>query len=87
VAATVAAGAAHAGFGIAAAAAQFRLGFVPLAEEVYALALRRDAFAAPAEASLLATLRGRAWREAVAGKPGYRAPARVSVQSLDRFMR
>lgn len=87
VAATVAAGGAHAGFGIAAAAVQFGLGFLPLAEETYALAFRRDAFAAADEASLLATLRARGWRDAVAGLPGYRAPARPSVQSLARFVR
>jgi len=86
VAATVAAGGAHAGFGIAAAAVQFGLGFVPLAEETYALAFRRDALTARDEAMLVATLRARSWRDSVGRMPGYRAPARPSVQSLDRFV-
>jgi putative molybdopterin biosynthesis protein len=87
VAATVAAGGAHAGFGIAAAAAQFGLPFLPLAQETYALAFNGDVFPASAQRALLATLRGAKWRAVVGGMPGYRAPSRPSIRSLATFLR
>jgi molybdate transport repressor ModE-like protein len=78
VAATVAAGDADAGFGIAAAADRFALGFVPIAQEWYCLALRRDQFDERAELALVTTLRGAAWRKLVAETPGYALPSRVA---------
>ena len=76
VAATIAAGGADAGFGIAAAAAQFGLPFTPLARETYALAYRRDLFDAHAEQALMRTLRTAEWRALVKGTSGY-VPSRV----------
>jgi putative molybdopterin biosynthesis protein len=78
VAATVAAGDADAGFGIAAAADRFSLGFVPIAQEWYCLALRRDLVDARAEHALVATLRSAAWRERVGETPGYALPSRIA---------
>jgi molybdate transport repressor ModE-like protein len=60
VAATVAAGGADAGFGVAAAAAELGLDFVPVLRERYWLALRESALQTPAVQRLL---------EALAGKP------------------
>jgi putative molybdopterin biosynthesis protein len=78
VAATVAAGDADVGFGIAAAADRFSLGFVPIAQEWYCLALRPDQFGARAEQALLATLRSPAWRKRVEETPGYALPSRIA---------
>ncbi|MGH8800813.1 MAG: substrate-binding domain-containing protein, partial [Casimicrobiaceae bacterium] len=80
VAATIAADGADAGFGIAAAAAQFGLAFMPLAHETYALAYRRDLFDARAEQALMRTLRTAEWRALIQGVGGYTLPSRV--QSL-----
>ena len=82
VAATVAAGSADAGFGIAAAAAQFDLAFVPLARESYAVALRRDLIDASAEHALLQALRAPAWRALVTTTTGYALPSRVSASPI-----
>ena len=60
VAATVAAGSADVGFGVAAAAAELGLDFVPVLRERYWLALRERALSTPAAQRLL---------EALAGKP------------------
>jgi molybdate transport repressor ModE-like protein len=64
VAATVAAGRADSGFGLRAAAARFKLAFVPLRREPYWLALR---------SSRLDTEWGRRLREGLAGEPLRRA--------------
>jgi len=77
VAATVAAGAADAGFGIAAAAAEFDLGFVPLVDEVYCLAWRDASLEASAVTALLGTLRSAAWRSLVNSSVGYALPSRI----------
>lgn len=71
VAAMVAGGAADAGFGIAAGAAEFKLRFVPIVEEEYFLAL-------PAEASelhgtLRRVLKSPAFRQRLKQVPGYDA--------------
>jgi len=78
VAATVAAGDADAGFGIAAAADRFALDFVPVAQEWYCLALRRDQLDERAEHALVTTLRGAAWRKLVTETPGYTLPSRIA---------
>jgi len=67
VAATIAAGAADAGLGLRAAAAQFKLHFIPLAVETYWLAGRLDTQANPAVTQLIASVRA-----AAANLPGYR---------------
>lgn len=73
VAALIAGNQADAGFGVQAAAAQFRLDFIPLCRERYLLACREATLATPAAATLLAALRDAAFRDAVAALPGYDA--------------
>ena len=73
VAATVASGGADAGFGLRAAAAEYRLAFVPLVRERYFLAVRARDAASPAIARLVETLRGREFGRIVRALPGYRA--------------
>lgn len=73
VAAMVASGAADAGFGIKAAAAQFGLGFVPVTEENYLFAVRRQALNTPAMVEVLRILRSRDYQKRVAALPGYDA--------------
>ncbi len=73
VAATVAAGRADAGFGIRAAAAQHKLGFVPLVTETYYLACARKVFEGAAFQRLLDIVRSRRFRTRVARLPGYDA--------------
>jgi len=72
VAALVASGKLDAGFGIEAAAAQFRLEFVPVAIEHYYFACRAASLATPAFKALLALLAGPAFRQLVDSLPGYR---------------
>jgi molybdate transport repressor ModE-like protein len=71
VAAMVAGGAADAGFGIAAGAAEFRLRFVPLVEEEYFLALSADA--SEMRRMLRRILRSPAYRTQLRQMPGYDA--------------
>ena len=73
VAALIAGNQADAGFGVQAAAAQFRLDFIPLCTERYLLACRADMLEAPAAKALIATLQGAAFRDAVRELPGYDA--------------
>jgi putative molybdopterin biosynthesis protein len=73
VAALVAGGQADAGFGVQAAAAQYRLDFVPVCTERYLLACRAALLERSEMAELLAILRGSRFREAVAALPGYDA--------------
>ena len=73
VAALVAGNQADVGFGVQAAAAQYRLGFVPVCRERYYLACRADRLHDPALAQLLESLRGRAFHDMVASLPGYGA--------------
>lgn len=71
VAATVAAGKADAGFGLEAAARQFRLGFVPVAEERYLFACRRGALRGTAVQRFRDLLAGPATRRSVERLAGY----------------
>jgi putative molybdopterin biosynthesis protein len=73
VAALIAGRQADAGFGVQAAAAQYRLDFVPLCTERYYLACRAAEVESPAIAALVALLRGAAFRQRVAALPGYDA--------------
>ena len=73
VAAYIASGMADAGFGMRAAAAQFKLDFIPLVREEYYFALRSDAVDAPAMRELLELMRQGAYRQLVAALPGYDA--------------
>jgi putative molybdopterin biosynthesis protein len=70
VAAAVASGAADVGLGIAPAAAQFGLHFVPLAEEDYYLVCLKDALERAGLQRLRTLLAGAAWRDALAALPG-----------------
>jgi molybdate transport repressor ModE-like protein len=73
VAALIAGGQADAGFGVQAAAAQYRLGFVPVCSERYYLACRAAEVESSAIRALLETLKDRAFRQRVAQLPGYAA--------------
>ena len=75
VAATVASGAADAGFGLRAAAAERGLTFVPLARERYYLAVRASQLDSVDIATLLELLRGPAFARLARRFPGY-DPAR-----------
>lgn len=73
VAATIAAGRADAGIGVAAAAAEYHLGFVPLARERYYFALRETMLRSPAMIALRDALKGPIFRELVGQMAGYDA--------------
>jgi putative molybdopterin biosynthesis protein len=71
----VASGVADAGIGIEAAALQFGLHFVPLVEEDYFLACRRETLDHPAVQRARDVLAGPNWAAILNSLPGYRAPA------------
>jgi len=71
VAAFVASGMADAGFGVQPAAAQFKLDFVPLAQEAYCLAGRDETWETPAVRTLLALIGGRKFAASVRELAGY----------------
>jgi molybdate transport repressor ModE-like protein len=72
VAAHIASGMADAGIGVETAARQFHLGFVPLVNERYFLALRREALESPMIERVLAAMRSREFRAQI-----------VKLQGLD----
>jgi molybdate-binding protein len=74
VAALVAGNQADAGFGVEAAAAHYRLGFVPVCRERYFLACRRDDLASASLEAFIATLKSEDFRRRVASLAGYSAP-------------
>jgi putative molybdopterin biosynthesis protein len=87
VAAAVAGGHADAGIGVAAAAAQFKLGFVPLVEEDYYLVCLQDSLSNPAVQALQAALSDPAWAAELVQLPGYSAlPHAGEVLSLTRAL-
>lgn len=73
VAALVAGRLADVGFGVAAAASQFGLDFVPVATERYFLICRQETLEHATVRELLAVLRGAEFRALVASLPGYTA--------------
>lgn len=81
VAALVAGGLADAGFGVEAAAARFRLDFVPVAVERYFLACSKQALESPPVRKLIELLGSKAFRALVESLPGYalREPGRVAT--------
>ncbi|HEV8258449.1 MAG TPA: helix-turn-helix transcriptional regulator [Casimicrobiaceae bacterium] len=86
VAATVASGAADAGFGLRAAAAEYGLAFVPRGRERYYLAVRASALATPAVVRLIDVLQGPIFARVAGTLPGYRrdgAGTMVGVEALD----
>jgi molybdate-binding protein len=86
VAATIAAGQADVGFGIEAAAAQYRLDFVPLATEQYCLALRRDHLRDARVVALIDYLASATCRELIGALPGYRASHAGEVIGVDEVL-
>lgn len=87
VAATVAAGKADVGFGIAAAAAQFGLAFVPIAEERYLFVCRRTAAETPPLVAFRAMLASAATRAVVRPLPGYRLDRPGSIIDVEKLLR
>ena len=85
VAATVASGAADAGFGVHAAAADYGLAFVPRVRERYYLAVRARALATPAVARLLEALEGPLLGRIVRRMPGYRRDGAGTILTVDRL--
>jgi putative molybdopterin biosynthesis protein len=83
VAATVASGAADAGFGLRAAAAEYGLAFVPRVRERYYLAVRAKTLATPAVGRLIEALQGAALGHIMGRLPGYRRAGAGTVLSVD----
>ena len=87
VAATVASGAADAGFGLRAAAAEHGLAFVQLARERYYFAARASALPTSEVERLLAALRGEVFARIVDRLPGYRRAGSGAVLGVDALAR
>jgi molybdate-binding protein len=83
VAATVASGGADAGLGLRAAAAEYRLAFVPLVRERYFFAVRAKHLELPAVARLIEVLKSPMFASIVRHLPGYTSAATGSVTGLD----
>ena len=83
VAATVASGGADAGFGLRAAAAEYRLAFIPLVRERYFLAVRANAVEKAAVARLIQALRSPMFARIARGFAGYKTDAAGSIVGLD----
>ena len=85
VAALIAGNQADAGFGVEAAAVQYRLGFMPLCKEKYLLAYRATEHDTPAMKQLVAALRSAPFRDLIVSLPGYSAAgAGKLAKSFDR---
>lgn len=82
VAGAVAGGTADAGLGILAAARALSLGFVPLAEERYDLAIAADVYESPLLHDLLSSLHSSGFAEQVRSLGGYRTDAMGQVRRL-----
>lgn len=87
VAATIASGGAEAGFGLRAAAAEYRLAFVPLVRERYFIAVRAADIATPAVVALIDALRGADAARIVARLPGYRAASAGTIVDIEALAR
>jgi molybdate-binding protein len=83
VAATVACGAADAGFGLRAAAADHGLAFVPRVREHYYLAVRAKALATREVGGLIEALRGAGFARIAGRLPGYRCAGAGAVLAID----
>jgi molybdate-binding protein len=83
VAALIAGQQADVAIGVQAAAAQYRLGFVPLCTERYFLACHAEALDRPGTRGLVAMLRGEEFAHMVEGLPGYSAEGAGRI--LDSF--
>ena len=87
VAAHVASGMADTGFGVEAAASQFRLDFVPLAQEQYFLACRVETLDLPSMQRMLEALRSTVFADAIATLPGYAPNAPGEVVTVGEVLR
>ena len=85
VAATVASGAADAGFGIRAAAARLSLEFISIVRERYLFAVRKETVQTPPVSSVRGVLKSREFRKAVASLPGYDAADSGATVALDEL--
>lgn len=85
VAAYVAAGMADVGFGVEAAARQFGLEFIPLAQEDYLLVCHQQSLKQAALASFIATLKTEAFHSAVDALPGYNPSRCGDVFTIEQF--
>ena len=83
VAATVASGAADAGFGLRAAAADYGLAFVPCVRERYYLALRARAVTTPAVGRLVEALESALFARIVRQLRGYRRVGSGTILTVD----
>jgi molybdate-binding protein len=83
VAAIVASGAADAGFGIRAAAAQLGLNFISLVQENYLFVLHRDRLRATEITRLRDVLRSDEYRRRIAALPGYDAALSGNVIDME----
>lgn len=83
VAAYVASGMADTGLGVAPAARQFGLDFVPLAREFYLLILRRRTLESEPVQKMVEIIRTAAFQAAVGELPGYQPEACGEIQSID----
>ncbi len=83
VAAHVAGGTADAGLGVAPAAREFKLGFVPLAAESYFLICARQTLRYPWAAELVTLLRSAAFRALMDDVPGYDATRAGELVDVD----
>jgi len=86
VAQAVAAGQCDAGLGIAAAAQQAGLDFVPLAEERYHLVCLKSALTQPGILALLQLLQTRTWQDKIAAIAGYTAQDSGQVLSMRKVL-
>ena len=86
VAAAVASGAADVGFGIEAAALQYKLGFVPLANEHYYLVCLKETLDHPAVRTLVTHLASAAWHARLDALPGYNIDSPGAIVSLTRAL-
>jgi molybdate transport repressor ModE-like protein len=83
VAATIAAGAADAGFGLRAAASEYGLAFVPQLRERYYLAVRAADLESPPVARLIEVLRSPLFARLARRLPGYDATAAGTVLGIE----
>ncbi len=86
VAQAVASGQCDAGMGIAAAAQQAGLDFVPLAEERYHLVCRKSALAQPGIQALLELLQSPQWSSQINQIPGYSARQNGEILSMRQVL-
>ncbi|MFO1351460.1 MAG: substrate-binding domain-containing protein [Gammaproteobacteria bacterium] len=86
VAAYVASDMADVGFGVEAAARQFRLDFIPIVSEHYMLASRNETLQHAAVQELIGLLKGQAFRAMVGQLPGYHLDEPGQIVTFDELL-